>query len=971
MSKNLYLSQFYSDLKSRYPVDGANMSYADWLIANTTLNSRPFGFNNFQFQVDIVNDMAADLTVIKPSQVGMALALETPVPTPTGWTTMGSVKEGDRVIDEQGKPCTVTYVSPIYTDHPCYEITFDTGETIIADENHRWYVEALSPFSGEEIHRLPGRAPKGFAKEGVLRTKFLAETFKRGVRNVYAIPNTQPIETPKADLPVDPYFLGLWLGDGNTHASVLTGTMADMEFYATTLADRGIEARFSSNKEGVVQYTFDLVRNRSLCPRGHDKDVVGRTTVGACKRCAKQNSGYEDREESVPYDTLPRRLNQLGLLGQRKHIPPEYFRASTQQRLELLQGLLDTDGSITKRGRISFHNTSRDLIAGVEELIHSLGWKSFTRWRGPSESSPIKSKLNCAEVSFVAYEDTPTFKLPRKLERLRSAQDSRTTETRRRRIVDIKPVAAVPVRCIAVDSPKHLFLAGVGMIPTHNTEVQIRKFLAFLARHRGTSGIFTFPNMTMFQRNSKTRIRPIVAQRAFANTGIDDERPSRSMNLYEINGSFAHIMGMTEGEATSTPADILFHDELDLSPSANIALFQSRLQNSDFRITQKFSTPTHPGFGIDASFSVSDKRAFLCKCKACNHWQDPIFSMDFLHLPGYELDGKLEELDVDTVAGIDLENSYFKCERCSARLDLGNADCREWVPEHPARRAHGYRIRPSSTSRLGPAYIIDQLLKMKTLDNLKGWYNTVLGETYSDGSSKLEPDVVKAIMKGPGIPEVGDSPVALAADMGKTCHLVMGVISGDEVHPFLFEQVPSEEIEARISQLCDRYNVVAGGVDRHPYTPTANRISEATNRIILPIEYRGSNHVHLVKDEYDNLDFVQINRTSAIDSAVRATQRQTWSLQGYGAHGNMVVEHMCDMVRIEADEKPATWEKLTGADHFMHALVLLRASIKIRQLILMTTVTENRTLLGLIGVKSQPTRNLAAIPRGRAAERVI
>lgn len=974
MAKNPFLSSFVEGLKSRYPIDGAEMPASEWIQANTRLAGKPFRFKDYEFQKAIVDDYHPDLCVIKPSQVGLALALTTPVPTPTGWTTMGQVKVGDQILGRDGRPCSVTYVSPIYTDHKCYEITFDTGETIVADANHRWFVEAHRAFGPDGLFSGRGRIPSdsGYVMSGVITTEQMAQTFKVGSRNNYAIPNHEGLQLSDAELEVDPYYLGLWLGDGNTCASVLTAHRDDMGEHIKTLADRGIEARFSSQRGDTLQYVFDLPRDRDLCPRGHRKSVEGITPSGTCAKCAKQNHGREDRDPSTPYDTLSRRLTQLGLLGEEKHIPPHYLRASHQQRLDLLAGLMDSDGSITKDGRCSFYNTNPALVTGVVELVHSLGMKTRTRWRLAQKSSNVNSQLSVAEVSFVAYADTPVFKLQRKF--ARQPSKGRVSETKRRRIVDVSPCETVPVRCIQVDTEDHLFLAGKGMIPTHNTEVQVRKFLAFLARNRGTSGIFTFPNEKMFKSNSKTRIRPVVTQPAFSMSTLDDEKPNRAMNLYEVNGSFAHIFGMTEGEATSTPADILFQDELDLSNQAMVALFQSRLQNSSWKITQKFSTPTFPLFGIDAAYNASDQREYMVKCEACNHWQTPVFNTRFVCLPGYDGDGNLDEITTDLLERIRLDESYVKCENCDRALNLHRPDLREWVAQYPTRDAHGYRVRPFSTWKLTPAYIVRQQQKYRQLDNIKGYFNTVKGETYSDGNSKLEPDVVKAVMRGPGRPEIGrDVPVAIASDMGRICHLVLGVIRGEHAYPVLFEQVPAELIEERILELRAQYNVVCGGVDRHPYTPTAESIRKASQGKILPIEYRGAAHINLVQDEYEALDYVQINRTKAIDDVVRAIQRRAWGMEGYGHLEQVVIQHLCDMVRVEAPEKPATWEKLTGQDHFMHALVLLQQSIKIHQLVQLQNQVQTKKYLGFMGVEEAPARQrqLGDVQRRDLGERLL
>jgi hypothetical protein len=348
--------------------------------------------------------------------------------------------------------------------------------------------------------------------------------------------------------------------------------------------------------------------------------------------------------------------------------------------------------------------------------------------------------------------------------------------------------------------------------------------------------------------------------------------------------------------------------------------------------------------------------------------------MPFLHMAGYHGEGKLEDLDPDGVAQILRADRWIKCERCSQPLDLTDPSLREWVAKHPARMAHGYKVSPFSPThgRLNIDYILTQLLEMKRLDQLKGWYNTVLGETYSDGNSKLEPEMVRAVMKGASRLEVNSTmPVVLGCDMGKTCHLTLGIPTRTDIIVFHFEQVPASQIHERIAQLDKQYNIVAGCVDRHPYTPDAERIRDATGRRILPMEYRGATHFNLKDDEYGVLDYVQANRTAVIDAQVRAVRNQATELHGYGGLAEVVVEHLCDMVRIETDEKPATWEKLTGNDHFLHSLALMRASIKMRELVALHAPVDNRLFIGLLGVNTKTTPGLGMPDKGKRTARVI
>jgi phage terminase large subunit GpA-like protein len=165
------------------------------------------------------------------------------------------------------------------------------------------------------------------------------------------------------------------------------------------------------------------------------------------------------------------------------------------------------------------------------------------------------------------------------------------------------------------------------------TEIQVRKFLGILKRFGPLTGIFTLPNDEMYERVSKARVGPIVNEEAILNQP-NPSKPIRSMALYQIDNSFGYFTGNKESDATSIPADFVFHDELDLSEQSMIALFMSRLNNSTFKVRQKFSTPTYPGFGIDAEYELGDKHEYMLKCDHCNHYQIPMFSPQFVHLRG-------------------------------------------------------------------------------------------------------------------------------------------------------------------------------------------------------------------------------------------------------------------------------------------------------------------------------------------------
>jgi hypothetical protein len=490
------------------------------------------------------------------------------------------------------------------------------------------------------------------------------------------------------------------------------------------------------------------------------------------------------------------------------------------------------------------------------------------------------------------------------------------------------------------------------------TTIQLRKAFSFAARNRGTSTIFTLPNEKMYKRISKTQIKPLVnGEKAFA--AIGDERASNSMDLYEVAGSFVYVTGMTEGDATSIAADMLAHDEVDLSNQKMIGLFQSRIQNSSWRITHKFSTPTLPGYGIDAAYRVSDQHEYMCVCRSCNHWQVPLFVPDALHLEGLGRIEKLAEITEDQIGLINFDYSYVKCVKCGSPLDLLNPLDREWVAKYPTRKSRGYRVRPFMTKSLMLPYLFQQLTQMRTLDNLKGWYNTVLGEPFSDGSNQLTDEMIQACLKNPGTPDVGQAPCAIGIDVGLICHLTVGAISGDVVHPILFETVPVQDLHERLAALLKQFNIVAGAIDRLPYTPTADAVFADSEKKIIPTQYTGSATINLKVDEFKNISHTQINRTQAIDRLVKVIRNKQILINGYGTHKEVLIEHLKDMVRVETPEVEASWEKINGNDHFFHALALLQIAPRIFQVVAASQMVESETrvMSGIIGVSPKSERS--------------
>jgi deoxycytidine triphosphate deaminase len=345
---------------------------------------------------------------------GKALALDTQVPTPDGWRTIGDIEVGDEVFGPDGRPIPVVGVSDVMTGRECRSVVFSDGTTVIADADHRW--EAWS-----NDDRRHGRVR-------VVRTRDMEGNLRRGSGYRFRIDQTMPAEYPEQDLPIDPYVLGVWLGDGTSTAAIVTS--ADPPILEE-LELAGYAVRKAS---GPIAY---LVGGA-----GHTRDAV---------------TGRYTRNGS-----LSSRLRDLGLLGN-KHIPEIYLRASVAQRHALLEGLMDTDGYVDTLGRCDVTTVKYELACQYHELVSSLGYRSLVA----TKEAKLYGKP-CGwrhEVTFTPHR--PVFRLPRKLARQRLTQRFNFG----RAIVDIQPAPSVPVRCIEVGSERGLFLITDSYIPTHNSSL--------------------------------------------------------------------------------------------------------------------------------------------------------------------------------------------------------------------------------------------------------------------------------------------------------------------------------------------------------------------------------------------------------------------------------------------------------------------------------------------------------------------
>jgi predicted phage terminase large subunit-like protein len=466
---------------------------------------------------------------------GKAQSLDEPTPTPTGWVRHGDLKEGDSIFSPDGTVCRVVALSPIYHGTDCYRITFDDGTAIKCSGNHLWEVERRTR------KRISGTKNGRKYRESVVVNTREISTHNHGADNRLAVRVNAPLQLPDVALPVSPYLLGAWVGDGDSNGPQITSGLNDADEMGGLLRAEGIAV---TRKE------------RKHCVR------------------LRLGDGIQGKRTSSDFMNAIRALG----LAKNKHIPSVYLRASEAQRLALLQGLMDTDGTCNTRGTASFCTVLEPLAYQFIELCDTLGLKpSLYINRTPYNGKPHVSY----HVSFQGYKSLPPFRLSRKLERCKDGE----RRNPRRYIVACEPVLSEPMRCIQVDREDGLYLTGRSMVTTHNSLVITVALTIFdiINNPEITIGIFshTKPMAKSFLRVIKREFETNVELRGcfhdilFYNVE-DSPKWSEDQGITVIRKgnppeATVEAHGLVDGAPTGRHFDIRIYDDVTTMESVSTA----------------------------------------------------------------------------------------------------------------------------------------------------------------------------------------------------------------------------------------------------------------------------------------------------------------------------------------------------------------------------------------------------------------
>jgi replicative DNA helicase len=460
---------------------------------------------------ELTNGLQAGQMIVIAARpgVGKALALDTAIATPTGWTTMGAIRVGDRVMGSDGRPTVVVAATEVMTGRPCYEVHFSDGSVVVADAQHQWLTDTRASRKSAQAARVGYNGYRNQQTFAAVRTtEELARSLRCATKDArlnHSVTNAAPLQLPEAELPIPPYALGVWLGDGTSEAAQYTSTDPEIAAYieaeGLVVATTSVPLRYSLRlppREPVTarpcpmcgELFVPLTSQVQTCGKacgGKLRAAGGVGLTATCPDCGGPSAGMAQCQACRnEHGTVQGLLRSMGLLGD-KHIPTAYLRASVAQRRALLAGLLDTDGTVAPNGVVQFAVTNSRLAEDARELIAGLGHRvrmSRKRVPGRSEESSI-----CFTLTFST--DDEVFRLERK-KLLHKERGARTFTARGVRFVtDVRPIASVPVRCIQVAAEDHLFLAGRSFIPTHNSTLGLDIARNAAVRHHQAACIFS------------------------------------------------------------------------------------------------------------------------------------------------------------------------------------------------------------------------------------------------------------------------------------------------------------------------------------------------------------------------------------------------------------------------------------------------------------------------------------------------
>lgn len=442
--------------------------------------------------------------------LGKAQPLDSKILTPDGWKRMGDMRVGDLVFAVDGTAVAVTGVYP-QGEKEIFEVEFSDGARTRCCDEHLWWTNTESDRKIERYNRRLGRTPmqRGHVKAlSEIRASLVYQTQKN-----HQIPMVEPVQFAARELPVRPYLMGVLLGDGGMTHSTTIFTTVDQE---------------------VASRVAHLL-----------KDGFGDDVAVVARECRDRAQSYGiSRASASMCNPVRAELERFGLAGKgspAKFIPAEYLLASVEQRIELLRGLMDTDGYVSKDGiTVQFCSTSRMLADGVQKLVQSLGGIAWISSKIPTFH--YKGEKRDGREAFTVTIRMPASINPFHLARKAALVKPKSKYLPVRYFTDVRSMGRAQAQCISIDHPSRLYVTD-DYIVTHNTFTALAatQYVQSIGVKKKT--FFVLPNTVMSNwRKEASRAYESMADCLFIGLEVNEKTGDASVVSSNYARDFTRVL---------------------------------------------------------------------------------------------------------------------------------------------------------------------------------------------------------------------------------------------------------------------------------------------------------------------------------------------------------------------------------------------------------------------------------------------
>ncbi|EHK57736.1 PLxRFG domain-containing protein [Allomesorhizobium alhagi] len=463
------LEQEYNETRNAYATPSFDGSFLTFQGMALSVGRGPFNLR--EHQVNAIWRALVTRKSLNAHEVGTGKAqpLDAKILTPSGWKRMGDIQVGDQVVTQSGQPTTVEAVFP-QGEKEIFRVVFSDGSSTECCDEHLWLTQTYRE-RNQAINAKRAGKDWGCAKPKVRSLAEIRETLVSphlAAKN-HSIPIVGPVQLTSRPVPLDPYLMGVLLGDGGMSHRSATITNMDEEIVQGLVLPENVELR--------------------------RQESAGRCPTWALRM--KKLSGFGASRKPNPAVVA---LEQLGLMGKGakdKFIPENYLFNDIEARIALLQGLMDTDGSALQGGYSVYYYTVSDRLADdVVALVQSLGGTVSRTTKTPKYRH--NGEARDGALAHILCIKLPPQINPFRLERKAALVKPKEKYRPVRYIVDIQPVGRKPAQCIRVSDSSHLYVTD-DFVVTHNTFT-----MGGIAVESRRYGIAKKPLLFAHNANSKT-----------------------------------------------------------------------------------------------------------------------------------------------------------------------------------------------------------------------------------------------------------------------------------------------------------------------------------------------------------------------------------------------------------------------------------------------------------------------------------